>query len=302
MSIVTRPEAPRGGPHQDDPFRYGWRYQKLVGPDGKEQCKQIPLTLEDVHHPQEEDFIVQRGGHAEDCIYLHDVLRTHLGDAALVTFDLRIAWATPEVAPLGPDVTVIFGAVFEDRGTYDCAAEGRTPTVVFEVVSPDTRNNDVNLKVAEYFLAGVPWYVIIDALGFRDGQWDLRVIGYRRTVLGYTAVELDERDWLWVEPLRVYVAVRGGRVVCYNEAGEELLNHRRLNDARLEAEQQRRAAELLVDAERQQRLDAERARLLSEQQRDTERRQREAAEQEKETLAERVRQMEAELSRLRGAP
>ena len=59
--------------------------------------------------------------------------------------------------------------------------------------------------------------------GFSDltGCDTLRVIGYRHTPAGYSAVSLDERDWLWVEPLRIYVAVRNGRVVCYNEAGEE---------------------------------------------------------------------------------
>src|SRR5258708_6453475 len=122
MSTGTQPDAPRDPPPpKEDPFRYGWRYLKTVGPDGTEQLQQIPLTLEDVHYPQEEDFIMQRGAHAEDCIYLYQILKVHLGDRALMTFDLRIAWDTPEVRPLGPDVTVIFDGVYDPaRGTFDC--------------------------------------------------------------------------------------------------------------------------------------------------------------------------------------
>jgi hypothetical protein len=41
----------------DDPFRYGWRYVKRVLPDGTVDLEQMPLTLEDVLHPQEEDHI-----------------------------------------------------------------------------------------------------------------------------------------------------------------------------------------------------------------------------------------------------
>ena len=132
MSIVTHPGSPWDSHSKDNPYRYGWRYQKTLDANGKEHFKQIPLTLADVLHPQEEDFIVQRPGHAEDCIYLHDVLQTLLGETALVTFDLRIAWDTPDVEPLGPDVTVIFDGIYDrDRGTFKVATEGVAPTVVF---------------------------------------------------------------------------------------------------------------------------------------------------------------------------
>jgi hypothetical protein len=36
---------------EPDPFRYGWRYVKRVGPDGQETLDQIPLSLEDVLFP-----------------------------------------------------------------------------------------------------------------------------------------------------------------------------------------------------------------------------------------------------------
>src|SRR4051812_21420847 len=102
MSTVTQPGTPHGPKDSDDPFRYGWRYVKSAGPDGAEQWTKVPLTLEDVHHPQEEDFIVQRESHIRNCLYLRMVLQTYLGDRAWVTCDLRVAWDAPGVEPTGP--------------------------------------------------------------------------------------------------------------------------------------------------------------------------------------------------------
>jgi hypothetical protein len=327
MSTVTQPGSPHGpkGPNgPEDPFRYGWRYVKTTGPDGAEEVKQIPLTLEDLYHPQEEDFIVQGECHIRNCFYLAAVLQTHLGDRALVTCDLRMAWDTPLVRPTGPDVTVIFGAARGNRGTFDCTAEGRRPTVVFEVVSPNTRAADLGPKVRDHYLARVPWYVIVDNRNLEDeGPPDLRVLGYRWTENGYSSVPLAENDRLWVEPLGVYVSVRGDHVVCNDAAGAELLDYSAEHQARLLADQQRQAerqqreaaeqqrdaerqqreaAEQQRDAERQQREAAEQARRLAEQQSEVERQQREVAEQAKLALEERLRQLEEQLRRPGGEP
>jgi hypothetical protein len=44
-------------PPELDPYRYGWRYVRVVAPDGTQRFDQVPLTLEDVLFPEEEDFI-----------------------------------------------------------------------------------------------------------------------------------------------------------------------------------------------------------------------------------------------------
>ena len=60
MSTVSKSRPPRSpGP---DPYRYGWRYVRVVAPDGSETFDQVPLTLEDVLFPQVGDFIVQTDG------------------------------------------------------------------------------------------------------------------------------------------------------------------------------------------------------------------------------------------------
>ena len=51
---------------EPDPFRYGWRYVKRVGPDGEETLDQIPLSLEDVLFPEMGDFIVRTDAHNSD--------------------------------------------------------------------------------------------------------------------------------------------------------------------------------------------------------------------------------------------
>src|SRR5262245_32431575 len=57
MSTIADPRiSARSQP--PDPFYYGWRMRRHVAADGTETLEQIPLTLEDVLHPQEGDFIV----------------------------------------------------------------------------------------------------------------------------------------------------------------------------------------------------------------------------------------------------
>ena len=50
----TDPPGPPGGPYS---FRYGWRYVRIVRPDGTEDHDQVPLTLEDVLHPEVGDIM-----------------------------------------------------------------------------------------------------------------------------------------------------------------------------------------------------------------------------------------------------
>ncbi len=74
MSLYVLP-SPASDPTAADPFFYGWRYVQRDAPDGETTWEQVPLTLEDVLHPQEEDFIVQTDLHQRICTYFTDVLR-----------------------------------------------------------------------------------------------------------------------------------------------------------------------------------------------------------------------------------
>src|SRR5947209_20359519 len=98
MSTVRDPKALRRAPRKD-PFRYGWRYVRRVLADGRKTLEQVPLTLEDVLHPQEGDFHVLTDEHNDDCAYLKYALRKQFAGKAMVLSDHRIAWPQPGPKP-----------------------------------------------------------------------------------------------------------------------------------------------------------------------------------------------------------
>ncbi|WP_031461401.1 Uma2 family endonuclease, partial [Chloroflexus sp. MS-G] len=174
---VTTPAPPPA----DDPFRYGWRYVRRPTPDDPDHLEPVPLTLEDVLHPEEGDFIVHSDRHETDRMYLTAVLRARLEahGRAIVLSDVRVAWDVPNLRPHGPDVMVIPGLrERRDWSTFDVAEEGVRPALMIEITSPETRENDVVWKVAHYARAGVAQYVIVDNVG-RRGERQLRLLDYR---------------------------------------------------------------------------------------------------------------------------
>src|SRR5271167_696158 len=66
-STRTRRNPPRS---DQASFAYGWRYVARPGRNGRTEWARIPLTLEDVLHPQEADVLVPGDPHADDCTYL----------------------------------------------------------------------------------------------------------------------------------------------------------------------------------------------------------------------------------------
>jgi hypothetical protein len=58
MSTIHDPRI-KTSPPETDPFRYGSRWVKVVGLDGAVTHDQVPLTLDDLLHPREEDRAVQ---------------------------------------------------------------------------------------------------------------------------------------------------------------------------------------------------------------------------------------------------
>src|SRR5947208_1603737 len=93
--------APSGTepPADADPFRYGWRFVRQRLADGHETLEQVPLTLEDVLHPQEEDHVVENSLHERECErgYLTWAFRSRLDrlDRGSVLSDCIINWGVP---------------------------------------------------------------------------------------------------------------------------------------------------------------------------------------------------------------
>jgi hypothetical protein len=207
-TLQDRPiSTPPADLSEDDPFRYGCRYVKRVQPDGSEEFEQVPLALEDLLHPEEEDYHVNTDGHEGDCSYLKQVARARVaGDpSAWVLRDCRVAWDVPGLRAHGPDIAVIFGLRRRsDWSTFDVAEEGVRPSLIIEVTSPDTRHNDLVKKVEHYARAGVPHYVIADARGAHEER-RLTLIAYRLGREGYELRPPDDRGRVWLEPIGVWL-------------------------------------------------------------------------------------------------
>jgi Uma2 family endonuclease len=234
----------------EDPFRYGWRDVYSAGPDGQEAHERVPLTLEDVLHPQEGDVIFQNEVHASDCRYLANVFSTRpIGPPhAVVTEDKGIQWGVEGIRHHSPDIGVFVGLSREpERGSAMlelAELQGRC-VLVIEVVSPSTRVNDVVTKIDHYYRVGVPLYVIIDQVK-EDGPRALRA--YRHGPKHFLPVELDGQGRLLLPLLGLRLGLREGRVVCFDgQTGQELGDYsqvvRELQEKDQKIEDQDRAIE-----------------------------------------------------------
>jgi len=252
---VTTPAPPPA----DDPFRYGWRYVRRPTPDDPDHLEPVPLTLEDVLHPEVGDFIVHSDRHETDRMYLTAVLRARLEahGRAIVLSDVRVAWDVPDLRPHGPDVMVIPGLrERRDWSTFDVAEEGVRPALMIEITSPETRENDVVWKVAHYARAGVAQYVIVDNIG-RRGERQLRLLDYRLVGDTYRLQPPDERGWVYLELAELWVGVEGDHVVCYTDDGTAFGDYATVVQQAAEAEARaRQEAAARAEAEEQARLEA----------------------------------------------
>ena len=321
---MTHPTATAPAPlPEEDPFRYGWRYVRRPTPNDPDHLEPVPLTLEDVLHPEVGDFIVHSDRHETDRMYLTAVLRARLEahGRAIVLSDVRVAWDVPDLRPHGPDVMVIPGLrERRDWSTFDVAEEGVRPALMIEITSPETRENDVVWKVAHYARAGVAQYVIVDNIG-RRGERQLRLLDYRLVGDTYRLQPPDERGWVYLELAALWVGVEGDHVVCYADDGTAFGDYATVVQQAAEAEARARAAEEQAQREAAARAEAEAlARAAAEQaQREAaaraeaeEQARREAvarAEAEEQARREaaarieleaRLRELEAEMRRLRG--
>jgi colicin import membrane protein len=227
-----------------DPFRFGWRYVQQIGPDGAKQWVQVPLTLDDVLHPQEHDHIPENSQQEKDRTYLASVLRYRLSGnpQALVLSDCLINWGIRGLGNHSPDISVFDGVRdphHRNWGTFVVAAESARSVLVIEIVSPDAhdrraRDNDVVIKVREYYRAGVPLYIIVDQE--REGG-PRQVIGYRRGARKYLRMRPDRQGRLLLAPVRLLLGLRDERVVCWDaDTREEIGNLTAMAQARDAAE------------------------------------------------------------------
>lgn len=284
MSTRVESRQKREPTPQEDRWYYGWRYVKQTGPDGQVKMVQVPLTEEDVLHPQEDDFIVQNDDHTRDCHYLKTILDAHLADrpGVHVFYDHRMDWGVEGIEPHGPDFAVVEGFPEDwdgQRGTFRLTEFGARTLLVIEVTSPTTRRGDLNQKVTEYYQAGIPYYAVVDRQ-FQGGEQP-RLFAYGAGEQGYVLVETDAEGWLPLEPIGLWLRFEEGRLACRDAGGRRLRAYR-------EVMQGARQAEERAEAEARARQEAQAS--------------AEAEAQARQQAEERIRQLEAEINRLRGLP
>jgi colicin import membrane protein len=307
----TSPDAPSA-----DPFRYGWRYVRKQRPDGTEHLERIPLTLEDVLHPQEDDVIPENTLHERLRRHVHSAFQRRLARHAniLTLSDCLIDWGVPGLGNHSPDL----GVLERDQpwpwrtwSTVRLKKEKARARLVLELVSPSKRVNDVGAKVAEYERAGVPVYVIVDQ---EEEDGPLSLIGYRAGPQGFERMPVDPEQGLLLEEIGVRLQVAGDRLIIrdavtgnelgdYNAVCEQLESEVR---AREKAERKATRLERKATKETKARQEAERkaaeaARQTNEEAKARQEAERRAAEAERQMAAEkeaaalRIRELEARL-------
>ena len=223
MSIDTRHDA-HNPPADLDPFRIGYRYVKSVGDDGRERAVMVPLTEEDFLHPQEEDRQMLNDLHTVTVHYLRDAVRlANEGRPGFRVFsDHRIDWQVPGILPHGPDV-VAFDNFFTDwdplRGTLPVRDVGAEVLAVIEVTSEATRATDFEPNFLEFFEAGIPYYVILDAAGPEGFE---KVFGYGRGDDGFEPLPRDDRLGTFVPNINLWLRWAGDRFVAATDDGADI--------------------------------------------------------------------------------
>jgi Uma2 family endonuclease len=199
----------------------------------------VPLTLEDVLHPKEDDVIPERPLQEQARGDLARIFRSRLPqDTWLVLSDCIVDWGVPGIGNHSPDVSVFADLKVRpdpERGTFHLKPSGGRCVLAIEVVSPDSRATDVERKFQEYYEVGVPLYVMVDK---QRESLPRRLLGYRHTPQGYAPVPPDEYGRLPLEPLGLSLGLRDEQVMCYDAAtGEELGDYAQVDQGRRAAEQ-----------------------------------------------------------------
>ena len=176
-----------------------------------------------------------------------------------------------------PDLLIAFSVdpdrIIADRG-YSIEQWGKPPDFVLEIASENTAENDVTVKRDDFAAFGIPEYWRFDPSGgeyYPAGLAGDRLVGGVYRPIGIVGTD-DRHSWGRSEALGLDLCWEDGQLRWYDPAaGRYLLTFDEEAEAHIAARNERDAAQSERDAERRARLAAE----------------------------ERVRELEAEIRRLR---
>ena len=243
-------------------------------------------------HPTEEDLMGD--SIAQDMVskYLVDVIEWLFAiQGWLIARNLNLYltgyWME---TPRTPDVSVFKGVVLtlvqrqEMKSWRILPPVKPAPSVVFEIISDNSPENDLERKPIDYAGTGIREYFCYDPRVFRDVNGE-RLRGWRYSGNNAEAIEPDERRRLWSEELESWL-VPDGLMLRLTDADGNLRLTKAEAKEREKDQARRDGAQARRDAQRERR-EKERAQLEKEQaQLETERERVEKhAAQERERLA-----------------
>jgi len=164
---------------------------------------------------------------------------------------------------VAPDLFLVKGVDKHVRRTYKLWEERRVPSLVIEVTSKDTRNEDLDKK-AVYERLGVEEYLLFDPLG---EYLRPQLQGYRLMAGRYEAMTLEADGSLVSGTTGLRLAPEGQRLRLRDSiTGEPLLWNEELAEAQRAAEERAEQEARRADQEKQARQSAEeRIRWLEEE-------------------------------------
>jgi len=272
-SDLARQKPKESRPHVLETYPYGWRDVRCFD-NGIEKWKRVPLTREDLLHPQLGDTKVHYEYHERFCTYLYDGLVARLATKpnTLVLHDVGIYWDDPHLKHHAPDIAVIFDvAKRKECSSFKVAEEGTKPSLIIEVTSLSNRSTDLVDKLDQYEQAGVPLYVIVDTYTYKN-QRKRRLLGYELQYGTYRIMTPNAEERLWLEPVGLWIGLED-EVILYDESGEPVANYTELAgkleeaEAKAQAEadaRQKAEAKAQAEADARATMEVELARLREE--------------------------------------
>ena len=225
-------------------------------------------------------------GDMQNPIYLHDpgyqaALRRHFDslDTTIVLGEVPVGHDLRQRRGLRvPDLLIAFGVdrrrIISDRG-YSIEHWGKPPDFVLEIASETTAENDVTGKRVDYAAFGVPEYWRFDPSGglyYDTGLAGDRLVGGVYQPVGVVTVD-EYHYWGHSDILSLDLCWEEGWLRWYDPSAGRYLR--------------------TLDEEAEERIAAQ-------EQRDAERQGRLTVEAERDAAQERIRELEAEVRRLRG--
>jgi colicin import membrane protein len=256
-------------------------FRPVRQPGGEVLVEKLPLTLDVLLHPQEEDQVAQSKPHqrrlgqlADQLVRFYESRTSNLS----VYSDLMILWKQVGERDVAPDVCLIKDV--RDPGainrSFDPVVEGASPCLVFEVVSSSTADmvkKDEESNPPLFERRGVEDLILVYPPDPGAGEV-LRIAARRLRGGGYRANPAGPEGWIKLRSVGLRIKVSGDQLVIEDVAsGERLLTSIEEQHGRIEAERGRAQAERRCGQEAEARRAAEEA-------------QGRAQEQNKEMLAE----------------